>query len=107
MDKDIRNVLIVVAITAITIYLIKPKSKSVFSKNLDAPKIATNPEREYENAVTAIKAMRAAINAGESQEALNELNKEIISMYNLKVFTDENHKLIVRNKQKKAIAREE
>lgn len=107
MEKEIRNVLIVTAVVAVVFWLVKPKNKSVFKKDLSKPSIANNPEKEYENAVTAIKAMREAINAGESQEALNELNKEIISMYNLKVFTDENHKLIVRNKQKKAIAREE
>ena len=107
MEKEIRNVLIVTAVVAVVFWLVKPKNKLVFQKDLSKPSIANNPEKEYENAVTAIKAMREAINAGESQEALNELNKEIISMYNLKVFTDENHKLIVRNKQKKAIAREE
>lgn len=107
MEKEIRNVLIVTAVVAVIFWLVKPKNKSVFQKDLSKPSIANNPEKEYENAVTAIKAMREAINAGESQEALNDLNKEIISMYNLKVFTDENHKLIVRNKQKKAIAREE
>ena len=107
MEKEIRNVLIVTAVVAVIFWLVKPKNKLVFQKDLSKPSIANNPEKEYENAVTAIKAMRAAINAGESQEALNDLNKEIISMYNLKVFTDENHKLIVRNKQKKAIAREE
>jgi len=107
MDKDTKNIFIVIAITAITIFLIRPKKTSVFSKNLDKPGISSNPDKEYENAVTAIKAMREAIKSGEDQETLNELNKEIISMYNLKVFTDENSKLIVRNKQKKAIAREE
>lgn len=106
MDKEIRNVIIVLASAVLVIYLIKPKNKKLFSKNLDKPEIATNPEKEFENAVTAIKAMRSAINAGEPIEELNALNKEIISMYNVKVFTDDNGKLVARNKQKKAIAKE-
>jgi len=107
MDKEIRNAIIVLASAILVIYLIKPKKQKVFSKNLDKPEIATSPEKEFENAVTAIKAMRSAINAGEPIEELNELNKQIISMYNVKVFTDDNGKLVARNKQKIAIAKEE
>ncbi len=64
MEKEIRNVLIITAVVAVVFWIVKPKKKVVFSKDLSKPSISNNPEKEYENAVTAIKAMREAINQG-------------------------------------------
>lgn len=116
MDKQTRNVLIVLGISVALIWAFRPKnnlldtaSKKLKPKNKTSEPQVTSDElvKQQHNATVSLKAMREAINCGEKQEALNTLNKKLQSDMGIKIFTMENGLLCAKNKDGRTIAKEE
>ncbi len=107
MDKDIRNLGIVVVVAVSLLYIFRPKKTDRFiSKKLLAPTEAKTSDKEFENAIISIKAIRAAINDNVSSNDLNDLNKTIGKDYGL-IVKPIKGKLFCYNKKNVAVAQEE
>lgn len=78
MDKDIRNIAIVFATTATLLYVFRPRNRGYFSLGkYQPPKKAKPTDREYENAVIGVKAVHAALLAGEPNSVIKDITKEV------------------------------
>ena len=111
MDRDIKRLIGVVVIGGVIFLLTRPKglfkASSIKAKNLAQPKVAEASNKDYENSIIAIKAMRAAITAGEPAAVLEDINREILADYNIKVYQDTtSKKLYTCNRTGQEIARE-
>lgn len=110
MDNDIKRLLGILGVGTVIFILFKPKGffkKKTASKDLTTPKKADSSDKKYEDSIVAIKAMRNAIDAGESVENLNELNVEILNDYDIKVYQDpKTGKLYTCDRQGTKIAEE-
>lgn len=106
MDKDTKNLIFVIGVAIVTLIIFRPKKSTFFDKkDLSKPSTSKTSKTDYENGIIAMKAMRAAINAKESNDELNNLNTQISEDYGLKVFY-ENDILTVRDKNKNIIVSE-
>ena len=117
MDKEVRNLLIVSGLAIVILWVVAKKSKkndevvSVEDKNskYSAPKVADGTkQKEQENAVIGLQAMRDAINSGENKTELNKLSAMILKDNGIKVVISKKNGLLrAMNKSGKVIAEEE
>lgn len=101
---EIRNAVLIVLATFGILVLAKPKSK--IKSKYEKPKEANSKDNEFENAIVAIKAYREAVKDGATTATLNELNRELIKEYDIRVI-DKNGQLVATNRNGTAIANEE
>ncbi len=93
MNKEIKELLIVVGITTGLIWLLLPKGSNPFGvskkgeeNKYSIPKIASEvTKNQHTNAVIGMQAMRDAISAGESKTELDKLSSEVYKKFNIKV----------------------
>jgi hypothetical protein len=113
MNKEQKTLFIVIGVAIIALYFLRPKSdkKSEPSKQgkYPAPKEADSQvQKDKENAVIGIQAMREAINAGESKAELDKLSKMILKEQDIKVLLSAKTKLLKAvDKKGKVLAEEE
>jgi FtsZ-interacting cell division protein ZipA len=112
-DKDTQKLLIVVGLVVVILLIARPKNSSLFKKTkkksnpLTPPRTVSNHSvNEEANARICIDAMRMAIENGESQSAVNELNQELIKEYGIKLLTTDSGSLVAKNSTGRTIARE-
>lgn len=84
MKKEHITAPLIFAATLGILFVAKPR-KSKMGLTALKPKAAAENENEYKNAVDSITAYRAAINAGESKERLDELNRELLKEFNIRI----------------------
>lgn len=111
MDKQIKALLMVVGVAVGLLWLAKPKnnllSQTKLKNKFSAPdKADTKKAEEQHDAGVCLKAMRDAINGGESKSNLDKLNSMFRKEYGLKVYTLDNGSLCVRNREGKTILKE-
>lgn len=103
MDNSLKNALIILG-TATLVLLIfrrKKKNNSTGSANASGEKLAApqtasdNEKKKIDNAHVALDAMRSAIEAGESSDNLNKLNRILATEYNVKVYPQKDGNLMV------------
>jgi hypothetical protein len=102
--KEIRNMVLILAVTFGILTLAKPRTK--IKSKFQKPEEAKPNDNEFENAVIAIKAYRAAINDNVSTKDLNDLNRELLKEYNIRVI-DKKGQLVASNRNGVAIANED
>lgn len=106
MDKDTKNLLLVIGVAIAALIIFRPKNSTFLEKkDLSMPSSSKTSKTDYDNAIISMEAMRAAINNKETNDKLNELNNQISQDYGLKVFY-EGGKLTVRDKNKTIIVSE-
>lgn len=108
MNKDLKNLLIVGAITVVLVFLAIPKTKSkkLNEDGFMMPSVAPITENETANATVALKAVRAAINNNETKSGIDELKLQILKEYNIRVSTS-NGLLYATDRSGKAISNEQ
>ena len=111
MDKQIKALLIVVAVSVGLLWIAKPKnnllSQTKLKNKFSAPdKADSKKATEQHDSSVCLKAMRDAINNGESKSNLDKLNRMFLKEYGLKVYTMESGRLCVRNREGKTIIKE-
>lgn len=103
MDSSTKNALIMLgtAIAVLWVFRNKKKVKVGGSSNADSGKLAPPATAEesdkklIDNAHIALEAMRNAINAGESSDSLNKLNRILATEYDVKVYPQKDGTLMV------------
>lgn len=105
MKKEHIPALLIFAATIGILFVAKPR-KSKMGLTSAKPKAAAENENEYKNAVDSITAYRAAINAREPKERLNELNQELLKEFNIRVI-DKGGLLTATTRAGKEIATEQ
>ncbi len=102
MNKNLVKWLIIFGGGLATFSLFKPKKKDLESANkttststesFDDNESSVKPTKE--NAEIVMKAYSAAMQAGEPQSALTELNKECMKDYGMRCYMDKDNKLVV------------
>jgi hypothetical protein len=106
MKEELKNGLIVLAFTAIILFLALPKSKSTTKKSSMVPSLAKSDENQYEQAVVGIKAVRSAINANETKAIIDELKQTILQENNIRVIESKGL-LVATDRSGKEIAKEQ
>lgn len=106
MKEELKNGLIVLAFTAIILFIAMPKSKAVPKKGQMVPSLAKSDENQYEQAVVGIKAIRGAINANEAKSFIDELKQTILSENNIRIIESKGL-LIATDRAGKEIAKEQ
>jgi hypothetical protein len=113
MSKELKTLFITLGAALVFIYLLKPKSSKKKDNTTDskysAPKEADSAlQKEKENAVIGIQAMREAINSGESKAELDKLSAMILKEKGIRVILSVKTKLLKAvNKKGKVLAEEE
>lgn len=117
MDKEVKNLLIVSGLAIVVLWFVGKKYKKSNGVGLleetnskyPAPKEASgDKQKEQENAVIGLQAMRDAINAGESKTELNKLSAMVLKDYGIKVVISKKNGLLrAMNKSGKVVAEEE
>lgn len=78
MDKDIRNLLIMLGTATVVLYLFRPKKYGYFKvERYPKPAVAAQTDSEYQNAVDSIKALRLALKANEPQSVISGMQDEL------------------------------
>lgn len=104
MDNQTKNALIILGTALAVLFVFRRKRKSEKaeeamgggSDKLAAPATASDDERQkVDNAHIALDAMRKAIDAGESSDALNKLNRILATEYGVKVYPQKDGTLMV------------
>lgn len=111
MNKDVRNLLIALGVTAITLLIALPKSKSKkalakLDNDYSIPEIGKITESELNNATIALKAIRAAKNDNASKSVMDELKAEILKENGIRL-VEKNGLFIATNRTGKEIAKEQ
>ncbi len=108
MDKDTKTLLLALGLGFVILFLTRPKKDDLKDK-YSQPKVADDKlQKDKENAVISIQAMRDAITNGEDAKALNKLKDMILQDYGIKVVMNKkNQSLKALNKEGKLIAQEE
>ena len=102
MKNEIRNVILIAAFTFGLLYLAKPKQeKSKYKK----PEEAKENDNQFANAQLAIESYRLAKKDNASTNALNELNRELLKEFKVRV-VDKNGQLVATDRNGIAIAEE-
>jgi hypothetical protein len=107
MDNSTKNALIILGTAIAVLFVFRRKRKSEAAKEalmgggnkLSAPATASEDERKkIDNAHVALDAMRNAIEAGESSDNLNKLNRILATEYGVKVYPQKDGTLMVCDK---------
>ena len=115
MDRETKNILAVLGVAIVILLIFKPsktgkKRKGILSgkKNTEPPKVDGSEDKKFENAVISIKAVRSAINNGESESEVDKLNRMTLKDYGIKVYKcSKSGKLVARDTKGEDIAKEE
>lgn len=114
MDNETKNILKILGVAVVVLFVFKPKfSKKAIglksngaSGNLNPPKTEDAiSDKDFDNAIVAIKAYRSALNNGESQSALEEINQKALAEFGVKII-QKNGKLFAVDKNGRDIANE-
>jgi hypothetical protein len=103
MDSSLKNALIILGTAVAVLWVFRNKKKvnvggasGAESDKLAPPATADeSAKKQIDNAYIALDAMRNAIDAGESSDALNKLNRILATEHGVKVFTQKDGTLIV------------
>lgn len=111
MNKDIRNLLIALGVTVVTLFIAlpKPKSKKGSTKldnDFSIPEIGKISESELNNATIAIKAIRAAKNDNAPKSIIDELKATILKENGIRLL-EKDGLFIATNRTGKEIAKEQ
>lgn len=106
MKAELKNGLIVLAFTAIILFIAMPKSKTPPKKSQMVPSLAKSDENQYEQAVVGIKAVRGAINAQETKSIIDELKQTILQENNIRIIESKGL-LVATDRSGKEIAKEQ
>jgi len=102
-DSETKTMLTVAGVTIALLWLFRqPKTVKASVTEGDpygAPATASGEDAERENAAIALEAMRRAMDAGESADALNKLNRILCNEYNVRVYPSKDGSLMVANKK--------
>ncbi len=118
MNSDVRNLLIVAGLGVGFVFLFtykkKPKEPIVPASNkFSVPQVeiettaSKQKKIDQENAVTALKAMRKAIDSGEPEKVLNDLINECLKSYEIKLVYNRKTKLLKAMNTKGIVIAEE
>ena len=104
MDNSLKNALIIMGTAVAVLWVFRNKKKvkvggasaGADSDKLAPPATADDSEKKtIDNAHIALEAMRKAIDAGESSDALNKLNRILATEYGVKVYPQKDGTLMV------------
>jgi hypothetical protein len=102
-DSETKTMLTVAGVTIALLWLFRQpktvKSSVTEGDPYGAPATASGEDAERENAAIALDAMRRAMEAGESPEALNKLNRILCNEYNVRIYPQKDGSLMVANKK--------
>lgn len=108
MDKDTKTLLLALGLGFVILFLTRPKKDNLEDKYSKPKEADSKLQKDKENAVISIQAMREAIKNGEDAKSLNKLKDMILQDYNIKiVMNKKNQSLKALNKEGKLIAQEE
>lgn len=116
MDSETKNILKILGVAVAVLFIFKPKfknknisAKSKGENGIEPPKTDNSvTEQEFENATIVLKAFRSAINNGENENELNNLNQMALKDYGIKVSQiGKSGKFVAKNKQGQEIAKEQ
>ncbi len=113
MDNETKDILKILGVAVVVLFLLKPKKgkKNKLKDKVSKPEVDKTgaiSEKEFENAIISIKAMRSAINNGENEKELDKLNRITLKDYGIKVFlSKKSGKLTARNSKGQDVAKEE
>lgn len=112
MNKEVKTLLITLGVALGFVWLFKPKKgtgKSTENKKYSEPKEASGDiQKEKENAVVGLQAMREAINSGEKKSELDKLSAIILKEQGIKIVISKKTGLLrAMNKKGTLIAEEE
>lgn len=103
MDKQEKNILLVLGIVIGILFIAKPKNSKFFggTSNADkysSPSIASSGDvSSLQKANESITAMRLAMNSGESKTTLTELSRMIEAENQIKLTLNAQNKLVARD----------
>ena len=105
-DSETKSMLIISGITIALLWVFRqPKTVGGVAPEgggnspYGAPDSAEGEDKERESAAIALDAMRRAIKAGESADALNKLNRILCNEHNVRVYPKKDGSLMVANKK--------
>jgi hypothetical protein len=103
MNYSVRNALVILG-TAVVVLIIFSKNKksnatgvsNASGNKISAPATASSSEKKkIENAHIALDAMRSAVDAGETSDNLNKLNRILANEYGVKVYPQKDGAMMV------------
>lgn len=92
ISPKLRDGLIVGGVAIVILFFLIPRSKKI--KKVEGS--ATNNANNVQNARIVLDAFMSALEAGENAQALNELNKEFVKEFQLKVYKNKEGKYVAR-----------
>jgi hypothetical protein len=103
MDSSLKNALIILgtAVAVLWVFRNKKKVKVGGASGAESDKLAPpatadeSAKKQIDNAHIALDAMRKAIDAGESSDGLNKLNRILATEYGVKVYPQKDGTLMV------------
>lgn len=117
MDKETKTFIVSIGIALVLLWVFKPKKNGsgidktddVLLEKYQAPKVVAEDEKKLKDeAVVGLKAMREAINNGESARELDKLKNMILQENGIKIMISKNtKKLRAMDKKGVVIAEEE
>jgi hypothetical protein len=117
MDKETKALVVSIGIALLLLWVFKPKKNGnsndktddVIVEKYQAPKVVAEDEKKLkDDAVVGLKAMREAINNGESARELDKLKNVILQENGIKIMISKNtKKLRAMDKKGGVIAEEE
>lgn len=117
MDKETKTLIVSIGIALVLLWIFKPKKSGIGNDKTDdvlvekyqAPKVVADDEKKLkDDAVVGLKAMREAINNGESARELDKLKNVILQENGIKIMISKNtKKLRAMDKKGGVIAEEE
>jgi hypothetical protein len=112
MDKNTKTLLISLGGALLLIWLLRPKSSkdkqsSVNTKYAEPKQVSDKENKQKENAVIGLKAMREAISNNESKKELDKLSSMILQDYGVKIMISKKTGLLrAMSKEGKVITEE-
>jgi uncharacterized membrane protein len=117
MDKETKTVIVSIGIALVILWIFKPKNSTNSDSKTDdvlvdkyqAPRLVAEDEKKLKDeAVVGLKAMREAINNGESARELDKLKNVILQENSIKIMiSKKTKKLRAMDKKGEVIAEEE
>jgi hypothetical protein len=103
MNYSVKNALVVLGTAVVVLMIFRRRKKFNMSggsisggNKISAPATASIDEKKkVENAHIALDAMRSAVEAGETSDNLNKLNRILANEYSVKVYPQKDGKLMV------------
>lgn len=116
MDKETKALVVSIGIALVLLWVFKPKKNGnsndkaddVVTEKYQAPKVVAEDEKKLKDeAVVGLKAMREAIDNGESARELDKLKNMILQENGIKIMISKNTKKLRAMDKKGAVIAEE